>query len=150
MKTMPEARDGKISVSAVLAVSAASMGCKTGAMIDDRTKMKQKIKWLLVGVIALWGATIVYSCVTGLRLAKVTAEVVDEGGNPVEDAETWFTFDKDIVRKEFTGKDGRASGEAMAPPYCLSIAAWKDGYYSGRIGSTFHFEETDGTRWLPW
>ncbi|MCB0637259.1 MAG: hypothetical protein KDC54_11610, partial [Lewinella sp.] len=41
-------------------------------------------------------------------------------------------------------------GEAMAPPYCLSIAAWKDGYYSGRIGSTFHFEETDGTRWLPW
>ncbi|MCB0637260.1 MAG: carboxypeptidase regulatory-like domain-containing protein [Lewinella sp.] len=111
-----------------------------------------KAAGVFLGIAAsLVAATALYSCVTGERLMKVTARVVDDGGTPVDAASISLVFGSyENVASGKTGRDGSFTAERLNHDLWCDVNVRKDGYYDATLHPSVLMEKTDGVRWLPW
>jgi hypothetical protein len=89
--------------------------------------------------------------------AQVTGKVVDETGNPVDNANLVVNFlipkklewgTQDVLREGLTGSDGTFTASEQSGNAAVLIAT-KAGYYKTTTGYYF-FKEAVGGKWQPW
>ena len=117
--------------------------------------MKSKIIILLASVFAVGAATNLVTNRMELPAAKVTVRVTDETGQPISNANVWFTFKDRLTWKDqnvrgLTDTDGQFTAEGGCDAAGIAGEVTKDGYYMGGTPVIkFYGADADNHR-QPW
>lgn len=118
--------------------------------------MKKRHAWILILAFTAILMIVTYSFAFGTSIAKVTLKVVDEDGNPIQNAKVgvgfriytqggWGSKEKGV--DGVTDKQGIFSTSALADDY-VGFYANRDGYYESE--GHYKFKERSLGRWEPW